>query len=97
MKPDLTIKEHKNGVTCLLQLNSGELASCSYDKTIKIYKINENKYKVIQTLQEHIKSVTKLIELKNKQLVSCSLDKSKYFIIKLIINIKRLFNYYKWH
>ena len=81
-KPDLIIKEHKKGVACVIQLNSGELASCSLDKTIKLYNINKNEYKVIQTLNEHKDSVNKIIELKNKQLVSCSDDKSIIFYNK---------------
>ena len=57
-------------------MNSGELDSCSDDNTIKLYNINKNEYKVIQTLNEHKNSVYKIIELKNKQLVSGSRDKS---------------------
>ena len=52
-KPDLTIKEHNGSVRSVIKLNSGELVSCSDDKTIKLYNINENEYKVIQTLNEH--------------------------------------------
>ena len=81
-KPDLIIKEHKYPINCVKQLNSGELVSCSNDNTIKLYNINENEYKVIQTLNKHKDSVYKIIELKNKQLVSCSWDKSIIFYKK---------------
>ena len=54
----------------------------SGDKTIKLYNINENEYKVIQTLNEHKDEVNKIIELKNKQLVSCSCDNSIIFYNK---------------
>ena len=81
-KPDLTIKEHKGSVYCVLQLSSGELASCSDDNTIKIFNIHKNGYNVLQTLKEHTGHVTKIIELKNKQLVSCSSDKSIIFYNK---------------
>ena len=70
------------GVRCLIQLNSGELVSCSYDNTIKLYNINENEYKVIQTLNEHKEGVNKIIELKNKKLVSCSSDNNIIFYFK---------------
>ena len=50
--------------------------------TIKLYNINKNEYKVIQTLNEHKNWVTKIIELKNKQLASCSWDKSIIFYNK---------------
>ena len=63
-------------------MNSGELDSCSDDNTIKLYNINKNEYKVIQTLNEHKNSVYKIIELKNKQLVSCSFDGSIKFYNK---------------
>ena len=43
-KPDLIIKEHKRSVYCLTQLSSGILASCSFDQTIKLFDITENKY-----------------------------------------------------
>ena len=78
-EPDLTIKEHNNAVTNVIQLSSGNLASCSKDNTINIYNINRNEYQVIQTIKEHTECVTKIIELKNKQLVSCSFDKSIIF------------------
>ena len=69
-KPDLTIKEHSNAVTCIIQLRSGILVSGSADNTIKLYDINGNEYKVIQTLTYHTSYVTKIIELKNNKLVS---------------------------
>ena len=75
-KPELAIKEHNNSISNIINLSSGDLASCSWDKTIKIYNINENNYKVLQTLTYHSDSVWKIIELKNKKLVSCSEDKS---------------------
>ena len=68
-KPDIIIKEHNGSIFCIIQLKSGILASCSYDKTIKLYNINENEYKVIKTLNEHKSFVTKKIKLKNKQMI----------------------------
>ena len=61
-KPDLTIKEHSGYVYCIIQLRSGILASGSADKTIKLYEINGNEYKVIQTLTYHTNSVYKIKE-----------------------------------
>ena len=65
-----------------MQLSSGELVSCSGDNTIKIFKINNVKYEILQTLQYHTDSVYKIIELKNKNLVSCSKDSSILFYYK---------------
>ena len=73
-KPDLIIKEHKGSVFCLSTLSSGILASCSDDKTIKLFNIKDNEYYIFQTLKYHTDSVRKIIELKNKSLVSCSCD-----------------------
>ena len=81
-KPDLTIKEHSNCVRCLTQLSSDILVSCSYDKTIKLYEIKGNEYKIIQTLNNHTNYVYGLIELTNKKLVSYSYDSSIIFYFK---------------
>ena len=80
--PDLIIKEHNYGISCITQLNSGILASCSFDKTIKLYKIKSKTYKVLQTLNHHGNCVYKIIELKNKILASCSEDASIIFYKK---------------
>ena len=79
LKPDLTIKEHNGVVVNMIELSTGELASCSEDKTIKIYDVGLKTYRVIQTLKDHTGWVSKIIELKNKKLVSCSKDKTLIF------------------
>ena len=81
-KPDFQIKEHSSNITCLIQLKSGFLASCSNDKKIKLYDINGNEYKVLQTLTYHNGPIWKILELKNKKLISCSVDKSLIFYFK---------------
>ena len=81
-KPDVIIKEHKSHVHYITQLSEGILASCSYDKTIKLFIIKGNKYKTLQTLNYHSNSIYKVLELKNKYLVSCSEDKSIIFYFK---------------
>ena len=78
-KPDITIKEHDSHVYCIIQLSCGLLASCSDDKTIKLYNINGNNYTVMQTLNDHTDTVFHIIELKNKKLVSCSSDETIKF------------------
>ena len=79
-KPDLIIKEHNDSITCLLQLSSDILDSCSIDKTIKLFNID--KFQVIQTLNYHKSYVSKIIGLNNKNLVSCSEDRSIIFYDK---------------
>ena len=78
-KPDIIIKEHKSWLCNIIQLSSGVLASCSDDKTIKLFKIKENSYEIIQTLNYHKERVSRIIELNNKILVSSSLDSSIIF------------------
>ena len=73
---------NNSGVCCITQLSSGILASCSCDKTIKLFNIKEMKYDILQTLNYHTNYVRKIIELKNKNLVSCSYDSSIIFYIK---------------
>ena len=60
----------------MLKLSSNKLATCSSDKTIKIFKIYNNTYETKQTLNEYKERINKVIELKNKRLVSCSNDNS---------------------
>ena len=81
-KPDLQIREHVNSVYWVTTLNSGILASCSFDTKIKLFNIKDNEYNVLQTLDYHSQIVYKIIELKNKSLVSCSGDNSIIFYIK---------------
>ena len=78
-KPDLIIKEHNGGINYIFQLSTGMLATCSKDRTIKIFYIKNNNYDVFQILNNHKESVNKIIELNNKKLVSCSADSSVIF------------------
>lgn len=77
---NLTIKEHKKGITSLTQTNKlkfNNIISTSKDSTIKIFEITDNSYKIIQII-EHNKKVNKFIELKNNiyDFCSCSDDGS---------------------
>ena len=81
-KPDLVIKEHNNFISCLIQLTSGIIASCSGDKTIKLFEVIGNKYVIKQTLTYHTDYVNRIIELNNKDLASCSHDYSIFLYKK---------------
>ena len=61
----MIIKEHNGYISYIIQLSSGELVSCSYDKTIKLYNIKGVQYEVLQTLNYHKDYVYKIIELNN--------------------------------
>ena len=92
-EPDLIIKEHSGSVRYLTQLKNGILVSCSGDKTIKFFKINENKYEIIQTLNLHLGSVHKLLELSNNSLVSISSDSTIIFYINDKIRYKKDYSF----
>ena len=70
------INEHTEEISSLLQLKTEFLASSSFDKYIKIFKINENNYETIQSIKAHDNFIHKIIELSNGNLISCSLDKN---------------------
>ena len=74
-KPDLIIKEFNDWISCIIKLKRNILASCSYDSYIKLFKIKDNNYEILQILK-HWRAVNKIIELKNTNLASCSDDKS---------------------
>ena len=46
-QPDIIIKEHTNSARGIITLSSGELASCSDDKTIKLFIIKANNYQIL--------------------------------------------------
>ena len=81
--PELEINEHGAAVTSLIVSSNGNLISSSCDKTLKIFKIEENSdktriflnYFVLQTINTtHINNIIHVRELSTKRLVSCSLD-----------------------
>ena len=63
-------------VNYLCEFNSETLASCSSDKTIKIWKITQEKLTLITTLTSHNSDVSKVILLSNFRFASSSLDHS---------------------
>ena len=67
---------------CLIELSSGIFASCSADKTIKLFSVSNNNYKLKQTLNDHSNWIFTIIELSNKSLVSGSSDHTIIFYNK---------------
>ena len=81
--PDLEINEHSAAVTSLFVASNGNLISSSCDKTLKIFKIEENNnksglnlnYYLLQTINTtHSNNIIHVKELSSNKLVSCSLD-----------------------
>ena len=70
-----TLYKHKYDITFLFLLNDGRLASCSYDKVIRICQIQEHQFiKNEIILQGHKEEVTNVCQLDTGHLVSCSID-----------------------
>ena len=65
---------HKECIWCLCSISSKILASGSWDKTIKIWNIEDRS--IMSTLSGHTETVSALCYVKEGVLVSGSLDKS---------------------
>ena len=69
------ITYHTHFVSSLLQLKDKRIASCSYDKTVRIYDPS-NDYHCDQELKRHSKHIISICQLEDGTIVSCSNDKS---------------------
>ena len=74
-----SLKPHSEEINNLILLNKKQFASCSNDKTIKIYGLQN--FEEIITIQEY-SYILNINELKNGKLISCSLD-GTFKIIKI--------------
>ena len=88
--PELEINEHSAAVSSLIVSSNGNLISSSSDKTLKIFKIEENvkndkislSYYLIQTINtNHGNNIIHVRELSSNKLVSCSLDTKLNFYL----------------
>ena len=70
-----TITDHTGCVYSLLHLRDGRVASCSDDKTIRIYDPS-NDYHCDQVIKRHSEGITSICQLDDGTIVSCSWDKS---------------------
>ena len=70
-----TITDHTLKVNSLLLLKDKNVASCSYDKTIRIFDPS-NDYHCAQILKRHSSDIPSICELDDGTIVSCSWDKS---------------------
>ena len=74
-----SLKPHSEEINNLILLNKKQFDSCSNDKTIKIYGLQN--FEEIITIQEY-SYILNINELKNGKLISCSLD-GTFKIIKI--------------
>lgn len=71
-----TIDAHDNYVFCVIQLSNGDVASCSLDKTIKIWDgVTYELKKIVTDVDPHSDYVNCIIQLTNGMLISGSHDK----------------------
>ena len=63
------IKAHNNAVNKIIELKDGRYVSCSYDKTIKIWKFNNNELILDKTLNQD-NSISSIMELKENEIIS---------------------------
>lgn len=77
MKNVLTIKkEFEQEIECVSQLENGLLAAGSKDKTIKLFKIEDNLYTTVAILVGHQYRITKIISIDENLFASSSYDHS---------------------
>ena len=70
-----TITEHTSSVNYLLLLKDKRVASCSEDKTIRIFNPS-NDYHCDEVIKRHNSSITSICQLDNGTIVSCAWNKS---------------------
>lgn len=76
---DITISAHKEQVNQITLLDDGNFASCSNDKTIKIWKIEGNKYTEVQTLTGHKDNIFKILQMNKELLITGSDSEIKFW------------------
>ena len=64
------------GINYHIELLNTNIIACCNDKTLKIYKTNNNRYQISQILSGHLNIITKVIELNTQIIISCSSDKT---------------------
>ena len=64
------IKEHNKGVNKIIELKDGRFVSCSNDKTIKIWKFNNQL--ILEKTINHINEINSILELKENEVVTIS-------------------------
>ena len=70
-----TITGHTGYVNSLLHLKDGRVASCSVDKTIRIYAPS-NDYHCDQVIKRHNYCISSICQLEDGTIVSCSFDRT---------------------
>ena len=72
-----TLKGHTRGVSSVMPLADGRLASCSYDQAVKVWDLSKpDGQQCVATLKEHTNFVRSVTPLADGRLASCSDDQT---------------------
>ena len=69
-----TLPYHTNWIFHLDKLKDGRLISCSYDKSLNIYK--KDSYDLQLSIKEHSSGINSFTQLNNGKILTCSSDKT---------------------
>ena len=72
----ITLSEHKNSVTSVIQLSDEKLITGSKDKTIRLWDVSENSIRCTQVINEHKEGIYSLCELIGRRFASGSEDRT---------------------
>ena len=78
-EPQIICKIHSSTIYSFTQLEDGRIITCSEDQTMKMIKLDKEKYTIEQTLEDHKGHVVKIIEFNTNELISISNDTSMKF------------------
>ena len=75
LRPIIKITEHRDTVSSIAELENNQIVTCSYDKSIRIWKIKNNAA-ICEHLNNnaHNSKIIKVITLTNKRFSTCSDD-----------------------
>ena len=76
---DITIKAHNGNINQITLLDDGNFASCSDDKTIKIWKVEDKNCNEIQKLEGHSGKIFKILQTSKTQLITGSETEIKFW------------------
>ena len=79
-EPQIEINNiHNDQIFSFNQLEDEKIITCSADKTMKLIKIEKDKYSIVQSLEQHQGYVVKAIEFNKNELISISNDSNIKF------------------
>jgi WD40 repeat protein len=67
------LEGHSDLISRIIRISNEKIASCSFDKTIKIWNMITGE--CLRTIEAHSNFVRFMIELPNNKIISCSDDK----------------------